>query len=195
MSTHGKIDAAKARTGGFHRFIQVPLCCQETKYTCGVACVQSFLKCYGMDYRQDVLARELNTKPILGTDFQAIIRFMEKRGFEAYFVEGLKVRDIVSYINNGITPLLILQAWPDDPVSYETDWADNHYVIACGYSEDRIYFMDPYTLANYAYIPNKELPERWHAVDENGRHYYGGGLIINTGKPYVYDPYAMIYLE
>jgi hypothetical protein len=51
-------------------FINVPLCYQETEYTCGVACIQSILARYGMYYRQSALADILHSQPILGTDIR-----------------------------------------------------------------------------------------------------------------------------
>lgn len=64
-----------------------------------------------------------------------------------------------------MTPILIIQAWKDDNIDYEFDWKDNHYVIACGYDDHRIIFMDSFTLGNYTYISNTELMKRWHVVD------------------------------
>ncbi len=84
------------QTCGHYRFIPVPLCHQETEYTCGVACVQSILGCYGMDYRQDQLAQILQSRPILGTDYENIIRFMQLLGFQAFFADKLRLDDLKS---------------------------------------------------------------------------------------------------
>lgn len=180
--------------GGTH-FIQVPLCYQETKYTCGVACVQSILKCYGIEYRQDELAEKLHSKPVFGTDYRTIILFMRQLGFQANFAENMCVDSLRFLIDEGVTPLILIQAWPDDDVDFASDWSDNHYVIACGYDKNQIYFMDPYTLGNYTYIPSAALPERWHVIDKDFRRYYGSGIIIkNEQSPFVYNPNEVKYL-
>src|SRR5690242_5469886 len=115
-------------------FIPVPLCRQETEYTCGVACVQSILGRYGFDYRQDELALALNSKPILGTDYNNIISFLEMLGFQAFWAKNMDINSLTSYINKGITPMLLIQAWSEKAVDYETDWKHSHYVLACGYN-------------------------------------------------------------
>jgi ABC-type bacteriocin/lantibiotic exporter with double-glycine peptidase domain len=178
-----------------YRFIRVPLCRQETEYTCGEACVQSILGCYGLDFRQDQLAQILDSKPILGTDYRKIIHFMKKLGFQATFMENMSIDRLKCFINEGITPLLQIQAWAEKDVDYTSDWKDSHYVIACGYDGDRIFFMDPMTLGNYTYLPAEELMKRWHVPDVGGGRYYGGGLIIaKENSPFEYDPHDVKYL-
>ena len=176
-------------------FIRVPLCKQETEYTCGIACLQSILGCFGMDYRQDILAKKLQSKPIYGTDYRKIISFAQQLGFQAYFIEGMSIHKLKQFINEGITPLLLIEAWADAGVDYTSDWSDGHYVITCGYDTNRIYFMDPWTLGHYTYIPIDELKMRWHSIDKFGRKYYQSGLIIKKDHCKIsYDPHKVKYL-
>ncbi|MBP2637935.1 MAG: hypothetical protein H6Q72_3842 [Firmicutes bacterium] len=161
-------------------FIEVPLCRQETEYTCGVACVQSILACYGFDYRQDELALILKSKPKLGTDYHKMIHFFKMLGFQASSIENMTIDCLKSYISDGIVPLLRLQAWGENGVDYATDWKDSHYVIACGYEMDRIFFMDPWTLGNYTFLPAIELLKRWHVPAVGFGQCYGGALIIKS---------------
>lgn len=177
-------------------FVPVPLCFQENAYSCGVACVQSILACYGIIYRQDVLSEMLNQKPLLGTDYQAIINFMEMLGFQASLAIDMNIDLIKTLIDSRTAPVLMLQAWKEDSVDYSFDWRDSHYTIACGYDEDRIIFMDPWTLAYYTYISNAELLKRWHGIDQTGNHYYHTGLIIkNDNLPMIYNPCNIIRQE
>ncbi len=170
-------------------FIKVPLCFQETVYTCGVACVQSILACYGIIYRQDVLAEMLETKPIFGTDYQNIISTMQMLGFHASYCTDMNIDILKAYIDRGITPILMLQAWKDDDIDYKFNWKDSHYTIACGYNEYSILFMDPYTLGFYTFITYPELMDRWHLLDSSGNHHYFSGLIIqNENLNYSYYP-------
>jgi hypothetical protein len=83
VSENSKALGTSVGTGS--HLIKVPLCFQETEYTCGVACVQSVLAGYGIVYRQDVLADILKTRPVYGTDYQNILRFLQMLGFQAAF--------------------------------------------------------------------------------------------------------------
>lgn len=174
-----------------HRhFIKVPLCYQETEYTCGVACVQSILAGYGINYRQDVLAEILMTKPIFGTDYENMISFLHRLGFRAELHTGMTLSDLRAYIKDGITPILIIQAWKEDDIDYCQVWRDTHYAIACGFEDDRILFMDPYTLGNYTYIPDNELIKRWHNPGSDGdRNYNSAILVTNDNLSFTYNPH------
>jgi len=176
-------------------FVDVPLCYQETEYTCGVACLQSILARYGIYYRQTALADVLHSQPIFGTDTQSILSFAQMLGFQASMAENLKIESLQGYINAGITPMLILQAWAEDEIEYPLDWKDAHYILACGYYDDGIYAMDPYTLGNYTYLPYCELAKRWHTVDKSGVRHLRSGLILQYEQcPVKYRPSVIKYL-
>jgi len=178
-----------------NNFISVPLCYQETEYTCGIACIQSLLAFYGIYYRQNALADLLHSQPILGTDSQSILFFMQLLGFKASMVDNMEINDIQEYINAGITPILLIQAWVEDDIEYPYDWKDPHYIIACGYYENGIYVMDPYTLGNYTYLPYCELVNRWHVVDKSGVRHFNSGLIIEYENcPVRYNPNTIKHL-
>lgn len=178
-------------------FIPVPLCFQETEYTCGVACIQSILARYGMYYRQSGLADVLQSRPIFGTDYKSILTFAQLLGLNATMDEHMEAKDIENYINMGITPILIIQAWRlEDDIDYPFDYKNAHYVIACGYYDEGIYVMDPNTLGNYTYLPYSQLFKRWHAVDYTGARHIRCGLILNYEKcPIKYDPINVQYLR
>ncbi|MDP4152247.1 MAG: C39 family peptidase [Bacillota bacterium] len=176
-------------------FIHVPLCYQETEYTCGVACTQSILARYGIYYRQSALAGILRSQPILGTDYQTILYFMQLLGLKAAMAENMEIDDLKKYISRGITPMLTIQAWPEDEIEYHYDWKDAHYILACGYYDNGIFAMDPYTLGNYTYLSFSELLRRWHAVDKDGVRHIKSGLIIEYENcPIKYNPKAIKHL-
>lgn len=177
-------------------FISVPLCYQETEYTCGVACVQSLLARYGIVYRQSALAEIFHSQPIFGTDTESIVNFARLLGFQASVIDTMRTEDIPRYLAQGITPLLVIQAWRDDDIEYPFDWKDSHYIIACGCYEDGIIAMDPNILGNYAYLPNSELIKRWHYADHSGIHHNRTGLILEYENcPTPYRPSAVKYLR
>lgn len=193
METNSEFtNAPEDEIGYFRHIVKIPLCYQETQYTCGVACVQSILASYGIIYQQDVLSEILKSKPIYGTDYHNILSFMQQLGFQASFNNEMDIKLLRSCIDDGITPLLIIQAYKEDRIDYDFDWRDSHYVIACGYDDWRIIFMDPYMFGNYSYITNSELLKRWHSTDQNRNHYYYSGLIIkNENLPMIYNPHII----
>ncbi len=169
-------------------FIRVPLCHQENPYSCGVACVQAILASYGIIYMQDVLAEILKQQPIYGTEYKNILTFLRMLGFQASFHMEMNVALLKELINSGITPILILQAWKDTSIDYTYDWKDSHYVIACGYDNNRILFMDPWVLGYYTYLPNDILMKRWHNFDYSETQCYYAGLVITHDQlPYIYN--------
>lgn len=171
------------------RLIKVPMCHQETPYTCGIACIQSILAGYGIIYTQDVLSVLLKQKPIYGTDYRNMLTFMEILGFQASYDTDMTLEHLKELINNHITPILIIQAWKIDTIDYSYDWKSSHYVVTCGYDDNSFIFMDPWTIGNYTSISNEELMKRWHALDHDNNHHYRSGIIIKHNHlPYTYDP-------
>jgi ABC-type bacteriocin/lantibiotic exporter with double-glycine peptidase domain len=172
------------------RFIDIPMCYQETEYTCGIASLQSVLARYGIFYRQSALADILHSQPILGTDYKSILYLSELMGLRASFKENLRIADLKRYIDFGTVPILILQAWRlEDDIDYALDYKNAHYIVACGYDENGIYAMDPNLLGNYGFLSYPELLTRWHAVDkDNVRHMKSALIIGNKKYPITYDP-------
>jgi len=175
------------------RFQAVPLCYQETEYTCGVACTQSLLARYGVHYSQSDLMEILGSRPFAGTDPQKILHFLGLLGFAGYMAENLSIDDLMGHIDSGAVPMLSLQAWKGDPIPYREDWRDPHYVLACGYREGAVLLMDPYTLGNYAYLSFSDLSERWHVTDFSGvRHERAALIFPPEGHPVYYRPQAVV---
>ncbi len=178
-------------------FIFTPLCYQETEYTCGIACLQSVLARYGMYYRQSSLADVLNSQPILGTDYKSILYFAGLLGLKATMEENLCIDELMNYIDIGITPILIIQAWRlEDDIDYSCDWKNAHYIIVCGYHDNGFYIMDPNVLGNYACLSFSDLMKRWHAVDKDKVRHIQSGLIIHYENcPVKYNPETIKYVR
>jgi predicted double-glycine peptidase len=172
---------------GVANLIRVPLLRQDTGYTCGVASLQSIFAYYGQDYRADKLARALKTTAQNGTDYRDIIRVAVSNGYSAQKYTGMSVDQLKGFIDAQTPVLLVIQAWPEKPVDWSQDWKDGHYVVAIGYDNDNIYFMDPATIGNYTYIPVDEFLVRWHDKDQRGKKLINFGIVID-GKEPVYDP-------
>ncbi len=173
--------------------IKVPMSRQATDYTCGVAALQSVLAYYGDEQREDALAKELRSGPKHGTAYQEIMRVAQKKGFSVEVFTDISMDDLKKLIDLGKPVICLIQAWPEKKVDYVNDWDDGHYVVAIGYDENNIFFMDPSTLGNYTFIPIREFLERWHDTDLKERlvHF---AMVVEKSKP-KYDPEACVKME
>lgn len=145
--------------------IRLPLTRQATCYTCGASALQSILAYYGHDYNEDELARKLKSNFQQGTAYKRIYDYAQKLGFKAEIYKEMTLVQLKEKIDKKLPVICLIQAWSEHPKNYRDDWADGHYVVAVGYDERNIFFMDPSTLGNYTYIPEGEFLERWHDTD------------------------------
>lgn len=167
--------------------IPVPTLRQSTDYTCGVCALQAVLAYYGEDRREDELARALKADPTEGTRYQAIADYGEKNGYQVEIKKGASLSDLQERLKKGLPAICLIQAWAENksqersksgapsPLSaafdYSADWEDGHYVVAVGYDDERIYFMDPSTTGNYTYIKRDDFLKRWHDTDGHEKLY------------------------
>ena len=172
-----------SRIAGIKHFIMVPLARQSTNYTCGVAALQSVLGYYGEDIRQDTLAAALGSTEAEGTDYHAIERYANSNGYNTVVQTERTLDDLKALVDRRVPPIILIQAWPDGPVDWQADYADGHYVVALGYDDANIYFMDPSTLGNYTSIPVEEFLRRWHDRDRDGTILNHFLMTIDNGRP------------
>ncbi len=165
-----------------HRELAVPDVRQSTNYTCGVAALQAVLAYYGIETREDMLARELGADPEKGVNPQAIVRVARAHGLSAELREGMSLRDVTTLVNSGSPVLVALQAWSDKPRSmYRDDWDDGHYAVVIGVERDVVVFEDPSVLGSRAVLSRNDFEDRWH--DTDGTHRYIRMGIAFAGKP------------
>lgn len=161
------------------KLLRLPLFRQAESYACGVACVLSLLRYVNCDFdiREDVLAAALGSNEEEGTKKGQMIGYLnavrygnaENSWFNAEFRQGMTIDDLKREIDNGHPVICAIQAWNWDEdgyyridLDYHDEWECGHWAIAIGYNRDNIFFMDPSTAANYTYISNERLMERWH---------------------------------
>lgn len=165
-----------------NRELAVPDVRQATDYTCSASALQAVLAYYGIEAREDVLARELGADPNAGVNPPAIIRVARARGLTAELQQGMTVDEIAGIIRTGSPVLVALQAWSDKPRStYRDDWDDGHYAIIIAVEQDTIVFEDPSVLGSRSVLSRREFEDRWH--DTDGTHMYVRMGIIFGGKP------------
>lgn len=174
-------------------FIPVPLAKQATDYTCGASTTQSIMAYYGDDSLESDLAKDLGTNPIYGTDHRPMISFFRSKGYQVNAYEGMTVAQLQGHLSKGDPVVCLIQAWEDNVADYTDFWGSGHYVIAIGYDQERIYFMDPWTLGNYTYIPVNEFIKRWHHVAFDYTRLFQWGMVVNKDT-IAYQPDAVLYL-
>jgi len=162
--------------------IRIPMTRQATNYTCGVAALQSVLMFYGDEFLESDLAKLLKANPQEGTAYAEMKRFSESKGYNVQVYKDMKVSDLKRLLDAGKPVICLIQAWPERKVNYKTDWDDGHYVVAIGYDDGNVYFMDPSTLGNYTYIPTDEFLVRWHDTDSKVKLNHFGMVVQKKAK-------------
>lgn len=174
--------------------IRIPLTRQATCYTCGASALQSVLAFYGQEFSEEELAKKLKSNYQEGTAYKQIAAFAEKLGFSVEIHKDMSISDLKAALDKRQPVICLLQAWSEHPVDYKDEWNDGHYVVAVGYDEKNIFFMDPSTLGNYTYIPEYEFLDRWHDTDGKEKLTHFGMLIKGTENS-VYSPDVAKFME
>lgn len=149
--------------------IPVPLYRQQTDYSCGDASTLAVLRYWDWDHYgttpESDLYGPLQTTEQDGTDPHPIEAFLnQQKGMSAQFKRNATMADLESAVDHRQPCIVDIEAWQDSPKDWATDWDDGHYVVLVGYDKDNLYFMDPSTDDQYAYIPKDQFMQRWHDV-------------------------------
>jgi predicted double-glycine peptidase len=162
--------------------LAVPDVRQSTPYTCSASALQAVLAYYGIEAREDELARELGVTREEGAPPEAIARVAHARGLDARVREPMTVDELAAELAARRPVIVDLQAWPDTPRDdWDDDWDDGHYAIVIAIHGDELVFEDPSLLGSRAVLGRRELEERWHDVDHGRRHVRTG--VVFGGRP------------
>lgn len=187
--------------------LKVPQIRQSIWYYCGVSSTEAIIVYYHLNdkeyetFTEFDLAEELKPIEGIGTDYKNILISLKKRNMGVeYFdstTEKTPLEKLKKALKEGKPVIIEIQAWDDKGTNYTDNWDHGHYVVAIGYDEKNIYLMDPWVYGNYAYIPLKEFPSRWHGDDGTKKavHISNMGIIVwNNSKP-EYKPDTFVYSE
>ena len=174
--------------------IPLPSVRQPENYSCGAAAMMSVCKYYGVGPKELAdLEDALGTNKQIGTYFENIVAYAHQLGLEAEWQDRMTTEQLEKIVRRGVPVLCSIQAYADDKVHYnDPDWnEDGHYVVAIGFDDDNIYFMDPSIGERRGYLPWSEFEKRWHenegADDEPEIHRHLGILIRppRQGTPFL----------
>jgi hypothetical protein len=159
--------------------VRVPTVKQRTGFSCGNAATLALLRYWRWDRYAGVdetdLYLPLETTDAKGTEPQPIASFLiAAGGLAAEYRHGdVTVDDLERAVDLRQPPIVDLQAWRDYDKPWRDVWDAGHYVVMVGYDDECLFFMDPGTMTPgpYAYLPRRELDERWHDLsgDRNER--------------------------
>jgi predicted double-glycine peptidase len=150
--------------------VQVPLARQREDYSCGAAAALSLLRYWRPEAYASVdegaLYAELRTTEAQGTEPEPMAALLRRNGLDAEYRHGdVTVAELQRAVDARAPPIVDLQAWRDDPgVPWRDVWNAGHYVLMVAYDDERLFFVDPSTMAptGYVFLPRGELDERWH---------------------------------
>jgi predicted double-glycine peptidase len=158
----------------YHEFkpaaIKVPLpdVQQPDEYSCGAASLMSILAYYGTgpeDY--DVLKKKLGVTEKNGTDYHRMVRFAGEVGLQADAKPKMTLAQLEKYLDEGKPVICSIQAYdehnpPEKRAEIYKKDDNGHYLVAIGYDDANVYFMDPALTGRRGFLPKNEFESRWH---------------------------------
>jgi predicted double-glycine peptidase len=146
--------------------IPVPEVQQPDNQTCGVAALMSILSYYGVgtdDY--DELKKCLRVKKN-GADYREMIRYARRVRLQAEAKEGMTLVQLEDCLKARRPVIVSIQAYEDCreaiPEVYYGENTNGHFVVAIGFDQKNLYFMDPSLTGRRGYLPKREFLKRWH---------------------------------
>lgn len=174
-------DIANGELGSHN--INLPSVRQAYSFDCGAASVQSIMAFYGNNIREEKLMTALGTDSSDGTLVVNIIKFFKDHGFDVT-AKSLTLDELKGFLDKKIPVVVVIQAWEDDPqVGYKDDWADGHYVVCQGYTDDgKFIFEDPSSFGK-VWLNKDEFLLRWHDIDGTTKYQNFGIAVHGTPNP------------
>lgn len=163
--------------------LDVPDVRQATDYTCGPSALQAVLGYWGIEVREDEVAKACHATPADGTNRHSLIRVANAYGLRTIAKSPMTTADLKAALRQGYPVILAVQAWSETPnKDYRQEWEDGHYVVAIGYDRDRLYVEDPSILGSRGWLTFQELDRRWHDSDFGPQDHYRRLGIVCIGK-------------
>ena len=182
--------------------LPLPIIRQATNYSCGVASLLSILYYWKVyDGNENSLYKKLNTTPEDGTDPRKIVKVAGSFNLQTELKTNLTISDLRTFLQSGSTVILDIQAWIEEDtknISWKDRWEDGHYVVIIALDDEYAYFMDPSAGPSYAFMPLRELNERWHDYEDRSgvrEEFEHLGIIISGKNPLRKFPAPLIKLD
>jgi ABC-type bacteriocin/lantibiotic exporter with double-glycine peptidase domain len=166
--------------------IRFPTLQQSYHHDCGPETGRGTLLYYGIPKKLGEIADIVGTT-VEGTPPEGLLRLYEQHGLQHDFRQ-MSVEDVIDYLRRDVPVTLLLQAWGNPrPASYKEVWDCGHYVVPTRFlgvnGNAVMHFADPYAPTRRVELSVKELLERWHDMDENGKTYLQHGIAVYGKEP------------
>lgn len=156
---------------------------QTFDFDCGAKALQLVMEYYGVEMREDELIKELKTSKD-GTSYINMITVAEKNGFEVFASNGVSLKQLKHFIDQGYPVIINVQAWADKYMTLE-DWKSSfdygHYAVVIGYEDNIIIFEDPSSI-HRTWMLEEEFLARWHDIDLNTHERVDHFAMVLMGK-------------
>ena len=194
---------------------EIPLIRQGTTYTCGIAALHSILRwaSYDLDINDETLMEACGTTVENGTAWGHIIEYMlGTHLLDAEWRLNMTCEELRQILDAEGVVMMPIQAWEykeiasNEWVSFDAEdyrdyWMGGHWVIACGYNENNVLFMDPATAGCYTAMTWDALEIRWHDSPDSGDgaaqfvKYEHAGIVVYKLSDELYDKNSVYPLD
>jgi len=161
-----------------HIKVKLPSAKQPKNFSCGASALRAIAVHFNVGpNNEQFYIDKCNTTYKDGTHPKDIIRVARELGLTVRSKSKMSIKDLHEYLDDGIPVVCSIQAWGDQKKYPDTDHS-GHYVVAIGYTNDKIYFMDPSIKGHRGFLPNDEFIERWHDEEADGTKLNRYGIAI-----------------
>ena len=122
--------------------VQIPYYEQQTKYTCGPACMRMVLASLGIHKTEDQITKLLGTNKIRGTNHRDFVSLAEKHKLR-YSVNREATIDELKYYYKNHYKIIVCYFHPIDK--------EGHYAVVRKMTPNKITLMDPIDGPNKTY--------------------------------------------
>jgi|SRR3989344_4447793 len=120
----------------------IRFCRQETRYTCGAACMRMAIECCGIKKSEKQVARLLSTNKVSGTKNRSFPVVAEMFRLNHLSLKNAAIDDLRRYQQQGYVIIVSYLYKPENV---------GHYAIMKKVTKKNIYFWDPYIGQNHKY--------------------------------------------
>lgn len=161
-----------------HIKVKLPSAKQPLNFSCGPSALRSIAVHFKVGpNNEQFYINKCNTTSKDGTHPKDLIRVAKELGLTVKAKSNMTINNLHNYLDEGIPVICSIQAWGNQEKYTENDHS-GHYVVAIGYTKDKIYFMDPSIKASRGFLPNDEFISRWHDEEADGTKLHRYGIAI-----------------
>lgn len=172
--------------------LEFPTSRQSNTSSCGSAVVQSVLRYYGIDKREDDISRNIFVTKKMGSSPKSICRYL--KSFDLKVQSGeMTIEDLIKNIDNKYPTIVLFQAWTIKKNTDYQNFSDGHYAVVIGYDIDNIIFEDPSLNNNKGYLSKDDFEKRWHGLGAYNKEIQNYGITV-IGTPQ-YNPKSLVRID